>query len=126
MTPNFDVFRLSLYLNHLTAQLLMFGLLYFGSPGKITANLNCSLARVSQSECIDLGRLHSVLKDTKYDIRQDLLCDPIDSKSSFFLQSPITYSHISALLNWISYRIFALTGQWLYASKCVWPTHTLL
>ena len=74
MTPNFDVFRFSLYLNHLTAQLLMFALLCFGSPGKITANLNCSLARVSQSECIDLGRLHSVLKDTKYELRQDLLC----------------------------------------------------
>ena len=52
----------------------MFGLLYFGSPGKITVNLNCSLARVSQSECVDLGRLQSVLKDTKYKLRQDLLC----------------------------------------------------
>ena len=74
MTPNFDVFRFSLYLNHLTAQLLMFALLCLGSPGKIMANLNCSLARVSQSEYDDLGRLHSVLKDTKYELRQDLLC----------------------------------------------------
>ena len=34
MTPNFDVFRFSLYLNHLSGWVLMFGLLYFGSPGK--------------------------------------------------------------------------------------------
>ena len=38
----------------LSAQ-IKFGLVYFGSPGKVMANLNCSLARVSRSECVDPG-----------------------------------------------------------------------